>query len=1006
MPTATPSASSLASGEWATQPPHDDVLFVEFFAGEGRLSSEVAKAGVPTWAPNDVATGGTDFTSVQAVEDLRSDLLSWSRAGAHLVLHFAPPCATFSRARDRSQLTRLRSPAHVSGLPGCEDRVAEANLIADRTKDLAEWAAAELKAVVTIETPESSYLWDYWGKGEVPGVKVEDITFSQCHFGTAYRKNTRLRCYNETPTALAKKCAIAGDHFTCGISRAEGHRVLEFGGEDTQAAAAYPEELCKQWAKVVVDWRCSKVSSRKALGQVRLVQHGGKVRRHKLRGPSDVSTKELREQENQNCLAGMRNAATVVRAWPKLVEVMEPIAEFLGQKIDRVPGFQGLAGCCGSDPVRPPPSETLLSLLRSQVADLLGLTRGAGQANHEAAPWKYEIIEEVGRRAEDPDVHLATWLKDGAPMGLAEPIAPGGLFPEQKEAPDIEMEELAASTRWDRNHPSFSEDFGRERPPGLDLLEEYLEEGFAELYENVEVAEQALGAKLHPAPLGTIGKEKPDGSWKFRVIQDQRRNDVNAAVRLPERQVLPRPLDYAKDLALHSRAASVNEKVKVLVLDFASAFMSIPLHPRERPYNVTVVDKDLCRKRSPIREGEPQSGTCLVWRVLGFGGKPNPLVYSRVASFAARTAQALIGVPNRRMQKGTGARGRLQMYVDDPILSVSGSEQAVDKAIDSVILWWLVLGVPLSWKKGMLVDAKSKHTWIGVDFMLRDGGVSAMTLPDKFAKELAEQLSPFCSLKGHSSRKDAEIVVGRVARVAHVIAEARPFSSALWTALTESDRAHRAGQREAPPGRVAHRRFSFGARWVKALLEGSPDAPFLLEREVRAEGPKPASLSSWSLATDASPWGGGAVLLHDGVPMEYTMWNWQDDQVEHLGVVTGVPAHQTFWEFFCVALALTVWAKNFTSESLALLCDNTAALQNALDMKGSGAQLEVAQELAWRRARGRWAYEPGHLPSQQNVLADALSRLAAPDAKEIPAELKGAILRTAPDPKLFWKLRG
>ena len=705
-------------------------------------------------------------------------------------------------------------------------------------------------------------------------------------------------------------------------------------------------------------------------------------------------------------MAGMRNAASVIRSWPKLVEVMEPIAEFLGAKIDRVPGFQGLAGCCGSDPVRAPPSATLLSLLRTQVAEVLGLPRGAGHANHVAAPWKYELIEEVGRQAGDPDVHLASWLKDGAPMGLAEPIAPGGLFPEQAESPDIGMEELAAAERWDRNHPSFSEKFGRDRPPGMDLLEEYLEEGFAELYEDIEMAERALGTKLHPAPLGTIGKEKPDGSWKFRVIQDQRRNDVNAAVRLPERQVLPRPLDYAKDLALHSRAVTHHETVKVLVLDFANAFMSIPLHPRERPFNVTLVEEAISRQRPPLRPDEPQSGKCLVWRVLGFGGKPKPLVHSRVASFAARTAQALLGVPNRRVQKGTGARGRLQMYVDDPVLSVSGSDQAVNKAIDSVILWWLVLGVPLSWKKGILVEAEQKHTWIGVDFVLRKGGLSAMTLPDKFAKELADQLGPFCSLKGHSSRKEAEVIVGRVARVAHVIAEARPFSAALWTALTESDRAHRAGQREAPPGRVAHRRFAFGARWVKALLEGSPDAPFLLEREVRADGPRPASLSSWSLATDASPWGGGAVLLHNGVPMEYATWQWKDEQVEHLGVVIGDPAHQTFWEFFCLALSLTIWAKNFVAESLALLCDNTAALQNALDMKGSGAQLEVAQELAWRKARGRWAYEPGHLPSQQNVLADALSRLSAPDSKQTPEELSGAILREAPDPRMFWKLRG
>jgi hypothetical protein len=52
---------------------------------------------------------------------------------------------------------------------------------------------------------------------------------------------------------------------------------------------------------------------------------------------------------------------------------------------------------------------------------------------------------------------------------------------------------------------------------------------------------------------------------------------------------------------------------------------------------------------------------------LGFGGKPNPLVFSRAASFAMRTAQALVGVPNRRLQCPQLARARGQLYVDDPI---------------------------------------------------------------------------------------------------------------------------------------------------------------------------------------------------------------------------------------------------------------------------------------------------------------------------------------------------
>ena len=305
-----------------------------------------------------------------------------------------------------------------------------------------------------------------------------------------------------------------------------------------------------------------------------------------------------------------------------------------------------------------------------------------------------------------------------------------------------------------------------------------------------------------------------------------------------------------------------------------------------------------------------------------------------------------------------------------------------------------------------MVQATDRHTWIGVDFEMKENGVSAMRLPQKFTEELVHQLGPFCADKGHSPRKAAEVVVGRVGRVAQVIPEARPFSTALWAALTDSDRAAKAGRREVPPGRVAHRRFAYGARGIRSLLQASDDAPFLLERPVHAQGPRAASASGWALATDASPWGGGAVLLHNGTPMECASWIWNDYQVQHLGVTTGDPAHQTFWEFLCLGLALTIWAKDFVAESLALLCDNTAALQSALDLKGSGPMVNVALEIAWRKARGRWSFEPGHLPAQQNVIADALSRLAAPEEKTKPDGLSEATERPAPDPSKFWRLRG
>ena len=124
---------------------------------------------------------------------------------------------------------------------------------------------------------------------------------------------------------------------------------------------------------------------------------------------------------------------------------------------------------------------------------------------------------------------------------------------------------------------------------------------------------------MHPAPLGNVVKAKPDGTLKHRLIQDLRANLVNAAVRLPERQVLPRGLDHGRDLAVLKEGLAGGEVLLTLVLDFQDAFMSVPLHPSERRFVCADADFKLTRSRPPLRPEEPASGRFLVWRVLGFG---------------------------------------------------------------------------------------------------------------------------------------------------------------------------------------------------------------------------------------------------------------------------------------------------------------------------------------------------------------------------------------------------
>ena len=139
-------------------------------------------------------------------------------------------------------------------------------------------------------------------------------------------------------------------------------------------------------------------------------------------------------------------------------------------------------------------------------------------------------------------------------------------------------------------------------------------------------------------------------------------------------------------------------------------------------------------------------------------------------------------------------------------------------------------------------------------------------------------------------------------------------------------------------------------------------------------------------------------------PAQYCRWVWKDSEVSWLGVCTGQAKHQTFWELLTLGLALCVWGKSFTATA-ALLNDNVAALQSAMDLKGKGALLAVARELSWRKAKYGWAFEVGHLPTEQHKLADSLSRMCGPDPQDLPLELSEAHCIDAYPVKEFWKLR-
>jgi hypothetical protein len=263
-------------------------------------------------------------------------------------------------------------------------------------------------------------------------------------------------------------------------------------------------------------------------------------------------------------------------------------------------------------------------------------------------------------------------------------------------------------------------------------------------------------------------------------------------------------------------------------------------------------------------------------------------------------------------------------------------------------------------------------------------------------------LQHFTGARKLATQAIAERLVGRVGRLAQIVPTTRPFAGALFAALTASKRAS-ASSREAPPGMVAVKRFRAAATWFRTLLSNATFDKVLLKRDVWARTPAVSKDTPWTIEIDASPWGGGGVLLESGTPREWFSTRWTNKIAPGFRVTIGESAHQTFWEFYNLLLALILWASRFRVPGLQILGDNTRALADVLKLSGKGAMMAIAREVSWRQVRGHWVFEVGHLPGEHNVLADALSRLHDPDPAELPSKaLKGALRRLTAEPGEVW----
>lgn len=171
---------------------HNKGLFLELFAGTGRLSSCLRDENVGVLDPIELKKG--------PVFDMRrrsskQTILAWIRSGRISVVHLGTPCTVFSRARHFIRhIPRAREKERI----GLELALFSAEVIALCNRYKVQWS---------LENPRHSRLFEVPILADLlqqPFVHVVDMDF--CMYGEPYKKPTRIFTTMEEMLELAKRC--------------------------------------------------------------------------------------------------------------------------------------------------------------------------------------------------------------------------------------------------------------------------------------------------------------------------------------------------------------------------------------------------------------------------------------------------------------------------------------------------------------------------------------------------------------------------------------------------------------------------------------------------------------------------------------------------------------------------------------------------------------------------------------------------------------------------------
>ena len=255
--TSGPSESVILKSRPESNPAPLGTLFLELFAGTGRMSKAFSRVGLQVLAIDSVKVSGVPSLLLDLAKPLSQKLvLDLVKSRRLAAVHLAPPCGTSSQARSiyagPGSPQPLRSAACPDGLPGLsflqKHRVFTANKLYKFTAEVIA-ACQQHDVLWSVENPESSLFWltspmlELWRNFRR---HIVFGTFDSCVYGGQRKKATTFWSNCLAVTDLSLRCHPS-----------LGHVHLPWGrhasGWSTSEEAAYPPILCRHWASLVTE---------------------------------------------------------------------------------------------------------------------------------------------------------------------------------------------------------------------------------------------------------------------------------------------------------------------------------------------------------------------------------------------------------------------------------------------------------------------------------------------------------------------------------------------------------------------------------------------------------------------------------------------------------------------------------------------------------------------------------------------------------------------------------